>query len=120
MLLLGHVVGSLDGEFPLAPKIAFEPLLRMLGDYWNEQSAVADLAPNLLIPYIPASQFALIEPHLNAGCAQCIADLLCRIGILRGVAQKYRVRCLSHDGTTPDTSPEVSHRLRGRQLSLNG
>jgi hypothetical protein len=73
-------MGSLDGEFPLAPKIAFEPLLGMLGDYWNEQSAVADLAPDFLIPNIPASQFALIEPDLNAGGAQSFANSLrCRL-----------------------------------------
>jgi hypothetical protein len=76
VLLLGHVVGSLNGEFPLAPKIAFEPLLRMLGDYWNEQSAVADLAPDPLIPYVPASQFTLIEPDLYVGGAQSFANPL--------------------------------------------
>jgi hypothetical protein len=76
VLLLGHVEGSLDREFPLAPKIAFEPLLRMLGDYWNEQSAVADLAPDPLIPYIPASQLSLIEPDLYAGGAQSVANPL--------------------------------------------
>ena len=31
-LLLGHVVGTLDGEIPLVPEIPLEPLLRVPGD----------------------------------------------------------------------------------------
>ena len=68
---------------------------------------VVDLAPDLLIPQVPAPQFALIEEDLNAGGAKCLANLLCSLRILRGVAQKYRVRWLSHLRTTVHRSREV-------------
>jgi hypothetical protein len=63
VLLLSHVVGSLNGEFPLAP--------------------------NSLIPYIPATQLALIEPDLNAGGPQSFANPVRSCPILRGVTQEY-------------------------------
>jgi hypothetical protein len=46
-------------------KIAFEPLLGVLGDDGNEQGAVMDLMPDLLIPGIPAPQLALIEKDFD-------------------------------------------------------
>jgi len=55
-----------------------------------------DLAPDLLIPHIPAPQLALIEKDFNTGRTQCVANLLRSLRILRGVAQEYRVRRLSH------------------------
>src|ERR1019366_7379876 len=62
----------------------------------NEQRAVADLAPDLLIPHVPAAKLALVEEDFNAGRTQCLANLLRRLRILGGVAQKYRVRGLTH------------------------
>ena len=50
-----------------------------------------DLAPDLLIPNIPAPQLALIEKDIDTGRTQCLANLLSGFRILRGVAQKYRV-----------------------------
>jgi len=42
-----------------------------------------------LIPHVPATQLALVEPHFNPGLAQRAADAgRCR-GILRGVAEEY-------------------------------
>jgi hypothetical protein len=84
--LLGHVVGALDGELPFPSEIALKPLLRMLGDDRNEQRAVVDLAPNLLVPEVPASQLALIEKDLDAGGTQRLANLLSGFRVLRGVA----------------------------------
>ena len=55
-----------------------------------------DLPPNPLIPNIPAPQLALIEKDLDSGRAQCLANLLSGLCVLRGLAQKYGVRCLSH------------------------
>jgi len=48
-----------------------------------------DLLANLSIPGIASPQLTLIEPDLNAGCAQCIANPFRRLGILRGIAQEY-------------------------------
>src|SRR6516162_9980586 len=47
---------------------------------------------NLAIPDIASPQLTLIEPDLNAGGPQCIANPLSRLGILRGVAQEHRSR----------------------------
>ena len=78
-----------------------------------------DLAPDLLIPKIPAAELALIEKHLDAGRTQCLANLLSGLRVLRGVAQKYRVRGLCNDGTTPQLMRRRSSQgLRRRQLSL--
>jgi len=33
---LGHVVRLLDGEFPLAAEVTLVPLLRVLGNEWEE------------------------------------------------------------------------------------
>jgi len=66
-----------------------------------------DLAPDLRIPQIPAPQLALIEKDLDAGCTQCLTNPLSCLCVLRGVAQKYRVRGLCNDGTTPERAPEA-------------
>jgi hypothetical protein len=41
-----------------------------------------DLAPDLLIPRIPAPQLALIEKDLDTGRTQCVANLLRSLRIL--------------------------------------
>ena len=48
----------------------------------NEERAIVDLAPDLLIPHIPAAQLALIEKDLDAGRTQCLANPLGRLRIL--------------------------------------
>jgi hypothetical protein len=48
----------------------------------NKERAVVDLAPDLLIPRVPAPQLALIEKDLDAGRTQCLADLLGSLRIL--------------------------------------
>ena len=60
-----------------------------------------DLAPDLLIPHIPAPQIALVEKDFNAGRTQCVTNLLRSLRILRSVAQEYRVRGLSHRRNHP-------------------
>ena len=64
-----------------------------------------DLVSDLPVPGVPAAQLALIEKDFDAACAERFSNLLRRLGILRGVAQKYRVRCLSQCG--PPLKPEV-------------
>ena len=81
-LLLGHMVGTFDGELPFVAKIALEPLLGMLGDHRNKERAVVDLVPDLLIPRVPAPQLALIEKDLDASRTQCLANLLGSLRIL--------------------------------------
>ena len=62
----------------------------------EEERAFPYLVANLLVPNIAAPKFALIEPDFDAGGSQCVGDTSRRLGILRGIAQKYRVRGLSH------------------------
>jgi hypothetical protein len=63
-----HQLGPIDCESPFEPKIALEPLLRILGNNRNEQGAVADLLPNLPVPNISAAQLALVEPDFDSAC----------------------------------------------------
>jgi hypothetical protein len=99
-------MGALICEVPLQAEIAFMPGSRVRGNDRNKERAVVDLAPDLLIPGVPAAQLTLVEPDLNAGCSQCRANPLSGLRILRGVAQKHRVRWLSHNGPPPNKSPE--------------
>ena len=68
------------------PKIALKPILGVLGDHRNEEGAVVDLVPDLLIPRVPTLQLALIEKDLDVGRTQCLANLPRCLRILRGVA----------------------------------
>jgi hypothetical protein len=61
---------------------ALQPLLGVLGNNRNEEGAVVDLMPNLLIAGIPAQQLALVEKNLDAGGPQCVANLLGSLRIL--------------------------------------
>jgi hypothetical protein len=54
----------------------------VLGDNRNEEGAVVDLVPDLLIPRVPAPQLTLIEKDLDAGGAKCLANLLRSLRIL--------------------------------------
>jgi hypothetical protein len=89
-------MGALIRKIPFKAEIAFMPRGRVGRDDRNEERAVLDLAPDLLIPRVPAPQLALVEKHFDSGSAECRANLLGSLRILRGVAQKYRVRGLSH------------------------
>src|SRR5215831_16853682 len=83
---LRHQVTTLLSESPFEPEVALRARLRGLRDDRDEQHAVLDLPPDSLIPRVAPAQFALVEPDINACCAQCIANLLCSLGILRGIA----------------------------------
>src|SRR5215831_13977365 len=87
---LRHQVTTLLSESPFEPEVALGACLRGCRDDRDEQRAVLDLPPDSLIPCVAPTQFAFVEPDLNAGCAQCIANLLCSLGILRGIAQERR------------------------------
>ena len=55
---------------------------RVGGNNGNEQRAVLDLAPDLLIPGVPTAQLTLIEKDLDAARTQRIANPLRRLRIL--------------------------------------
>ena len=89
-------VGALIRKVPLQPEVAFMPRRRVRGNDGHEKRAVVNLTPDLLIPGVPAPKFTLVEPDFNTGAAECLENPLGRLRILRGVAQKYRMRGLNH------------------------
>src|SRR5580700_7069002 len=96
-LTLRHVVGAIDRKFPLTPEVTFQALLRSSRNDWNEQSTILDVLSDLAVPGIAASQLALVEPNLDAGGSECVANMPRGLPILRGIAQEYGLRGLSHD-----------------------
>ena len=79
-----------------------------------------DLAPDLLIPDVPASQLALVEEDLDAGRAKCLANLLSSLPVLRGVAEKHRVYWFSHEGTKADLKRCKIIPIRGLRVAPVG
>ena len=71
------------------------------GDHRNEDSASLNLLADHLIPGITAPQLALVEPDLDAGRAQCLANPLRRLRVLRGVAKEYSARRLTYRQNDP-------------------
>src|SRR5215469_7722714 len=81
-LVAGHPVATLIGKVPLEPEIPLATRRRVCRNDGNEERAVADLATDLLVPNVPASQLALVKPDFDARCPQRIADLSRRLDIL--------------------------------------
>ena len=75
-----------------------------------------DLVPDLLILRVPAPQLALIEKGLNARRAQCLADPLGWLRILKGIAQKDRVALIGH--SAPVTARGFSGSARSAMRRL--
>ena len=73
---IGDVPLAFYGELPLAAEIPFKSGLGMGGDDGNEKRAVTDLVTDLAIPSIATAQLALVEPDLNAGRTQYLANPL--------------------------------------------
>ena len=46
------------------------------------------LPADLLVPSVAATQLALVEPHLDAGFPQRLADALRRLRVSRRIAEK--------------------------------
>ena len=65
-------------------------------DNGHEESTVTDFAPDPLVPDVSTPKLALVEPYLDACGSKRIADPPGGLGILRGIAQEYRMRGLSH------------------------
>jgi hypothetical protein len=75
-------VGALICKVPLKAEIAFVSRGRVGRNDRNKERAVVDLAPDLLIPRVPAPQLALIEKDLDPRRTQGLADLLGSLRIL--------------------------------------
>src|SRR5215467_11286832 len=81
---------TVDRELPLETEVPLVALLRVRRDDCDEQPTVVDLLPDAMIPGVPASQLALVEPDFDAGRAKSGSDARGRLDVLRGVAQEHR------------------------------
>ncbi len=79
---------ALGRELPCDAGIPFPPRLRGRGHHGHKQRSRGDLPAYLNIPRIAADEFALVEPYLDAGGAQCVANALRRHRVLGRVAQE--------------------------------
>ena len=77
---------SVNGEFPLEPKISLVAIVRGVRDDRQEQGAGLDLLADRGIPGVPAPQLALVEPNLDSGGSQCLANPLGSLRVLGSVA----------------------------------
>jgi hypothetical protein len=82
---IGDIPLAFYSELPLAPKIPFKPGLGMGRDDGNEKHTVTDLVADFAIPSVPAPEFALVKPDLDASGPESAANPQCRVHILRGV-----------------------------------
>src|SRR5215469_18200136 len=79
---IGDVPLAFYGELPLAAEVTLKPGLGMGGDDGNEKRAVTDLIADLAIPGVPAPEFALVKPDLDASASKSVADPPCHLHIL--------------------------------------
>jgi hypothetical protein len=89
---MGHITGSVCGQSPLASEVPLIAAFRISRDNGDKQMAVVDLLPDLAVPGIAAAQLALVKPDLDAACAECLANPLDSLRVLRGVASEHRSR----------------------------
>jgi len=89
-LIPSHPVAPLIGKVPLEPEVPLATRRRVCRYDGNEERAGADLATDLLVPNVSAPELTLVEPNLNARGPQCLAKLLGRLRVLRGIAQEHR------------------------------
>ena len=75
-------VGAIDRELPLETEIPLDAIVRVVRDDREEQGAGLDLLADRLVPGVPAPQLALVEPNLDPGGSQCLANLLGSLRIL--------------------------------------
>jgi hypothetical protein len=87
--IASHTLRALLGERPFDAEVALAARGRIGRNYGYKERAVADLLSDLLIPDITAPQLAAVEPHLDSRRTQTLANELCHLRILRGVAQEY-------------------------------
>ena len=82
----GDTERALRGKFPLDAEIAFFPRLRVGRDDRDEEHALFDLQADLRVPLVAVLQPARrVEPHLDTGGAQGVADALRGPHVLGGV-----------------------------------
>ncbi len=81
-------MGSIDGELPLKPEIPLRTGAGVAGYDGDKQRAGLYLLPDGRIPAVTAAQLALVEPYLNAGRTQALADSLSGLGVFGRIAEE--------------------------------
>ncbi len=90
-----YQVGPIDRELPFKTEIPLDAIVRVPGDDREEKGAGLDLLADRLVPGVPASQLALVEPDFAARGTEGFADMAGCLRVLRGVAQEH---CLARVG----------------------
>ena len=73
---------AIDRELPLETEVPLDTIMRRARNDRDEQSAGLDLPADRGVPSVPSPQLALVEPDLDAGRAQTLANPLGSLGIL--------------------------------------
>src|SRR2546430_6798222 len=103
-LIIRHVQRAAGCEIPFAAKISLYSRLRVCRDDWHEQRAFLDLSADRRIPGVAPAQRALVEPYVEAHCAQGIANAPRGLRILRGVAKENSSLGSTHAGSNRTSS----------------
>jgi hypothetical protein len=73
-LVVGHVKRSVHRQIPFAAEVTFLARLRVGRDHGHKQRALLDLPADRRIPRVAPPQRTLVEPDVQAYCAQRVAD----------------------------------------------
>ena len=92
----GHQMGAIDCKLPFKTEIPFGTSARIRRDDRHEQGAGLDLLPDRGIPCVATAQLALVEPDLNAGLSQRLANAAGSTGVLRRIAEEDRLGRFVH------------------------
>ena len=87
-LVICHQVRAIHRQLPLQPEITLRTCVSVCRNDWHKKGTFLNLFANLLVPRIAATQIRLIEPRLQPGRAQGIADAACSVGVLGGVGEE--------------------------------
>jgi hypothetical protein len=81
-MIIGHIERALDGQTPLSSEITLVPSFGSGRYERHEIIAFAYLLADLLIPQIPATELAFIEPDLKPKTRQGLSNEPRRLAIL--------------------------------------
>ncbi|HEY0747579.1 MAG TPA: hypothetical protein VGD63_12820 [Steroidobacteraceae bacterium] len=81
-MVIGHIESPLDSQTPLPTEITLVPSFGSGRYKRHEIIAFAYLPADLLIPQIPATELAFIEPDLKAEARKGISNESRRLAIL--------------------------------------
>jgi hypothetical protein len=81
-------VRAIDPELPLEAEIPLDAIVRGMRDDREEQGAGLDLLADRGVPCVPAPQLALVEPNLDSGGSQGLANTDLN-SLRRGDAERF-------------------------------